>query len=322
MTDWPNHREAWQEWRRALHSARMHHGWILAGKNGLGKREFASAAARELVAEAGVRQPGGDHPDIITLTYGPKNDKEARAQADGKKFERARSIRVDQIRSMQKRLTTRPTLGSRRAIIIEPADDLERSAANALLKSLEEPPAGTFFLLVTHRPSRLLATIRSRCRVLRFPSLAKAELSAMLAEHAPELPSAAKTAALASADGSFGAAKQFIEQDLSGVADVITSLLTKGDASLQVRSDLSRQIGPRADRHRLDAVLELAQTLVSQQACREQAPDTRIKLIDAHAALVQLAAEAPNYNYDTGLLALELGTLLSQAAPASEHAHG
>jgi hypothetical protein len=59
-------------------------------------------------------------------------------------------------------------LGSRRAIIIDPADDLETSAVNALLKSLEEPPAGTYFLLVTHRLGRLLPTIRSRCRILRF----------------------------------------------------------------------------------------------------------------------------------------------------------
>jgi hypothetical protein len=172
MTRWPNHAEAWRAWRDALAGERMHHGWLLAGKSGLGKRDFAQAAARELVAEPGVPQPAGEHPDIITLTYGPKDDKGEKAQAEGKPYERARSIRIRQIRAMQRRLVPRPTLGRRRAIIIDPADDLEKAAANALLKSLEEPPAGTFFLLVTHRPARLLPTIRSRCRNvnLRVPS--------------------------------------------------------------------------------------------------------------------------------------------------------
>ena len=60
---WPNHKDAWHQWRSAMTSARMHHGWILAGKKGFGKHDFALAAARELVAEGGVAQPPGDHPD-------------------------------------------------------------------------------------------------------------------------------------------------------------------------------------------------------------------------------------------------------------------
>ena len=169
--DWPNHTRPWREWRDAIAGQRMHHGWILAGKAGLGKREFALSAARELVAEAGVPQPNGDHPDIIVLTHLPKDDKEEKKKQDGKPYQIKRNIAVAQIRAMQQRLTTRPTLGSRRVIIIDPADDLETSASNALLKSLEEPPKGTFFILVAHRPSRLLPTIRSRCRILRFEAL-------------------------------------------------------------------------------------------------------------------------------------------------------
>ena len=112
--DWPNHTAAWREWRDASAGARMHHGWILAGKAGLGKHDFALQAARELVSEEGVPQPSGEHPDIHVLTYGPKDDKAARAAADGKDYERARSIRIGQIRGMQQRLNTRPSVGSRR----------------------------------------------------------------------------------------------------------------------------------------------------------------------------------------------------------------
>ncbi|WP_379921348.1 DNA polymerase III subunit delta' [Erythrobacter sp. R86502] len=318
MTAWPNHADAWRQWRDALSGERMHHGWLLAGKAGLGKRDFAMAAARELVAEPGVPQPEGDHPDIITLTYGPKDDKGEKAQADGKPFERARSIRVKQIRTMQKRLVTRPTLGSRRAIIIDPADDMEKSAANALLKSLEEPPVGTFFLLVTHRPARLLPTIRSRCRSLRFPALRDDELAALLndAGLAPD------PQAIAAAEGSLGVAMRFAAQDLAPIARVIDGLIKGGDTGLTGRGELVRLIGPRADRERIQAVLELAQSLVSRTARACDDKDQQARLIETYAALVSLAAEVPTANFDPGMLPFEIGTLLVAAAPASNPAHG
>lgn len=318
MTRWPNHAEAWRQWRDALAGERMHHGWLLAGKAGLGKRDFAMAAARELVAEPGVPQPAGEHPDIILLTYGPKDDKGERAQAEGKPFELARSIRIKQIRAMQRRLVTRPTLGSRRVIIIDPADDMEKSAANALLKSLEEPPAGTFFLLVTHRLARLLPTIRSRCRTLRFPVLGDGAVAAMLEEAG--LP--ADPQAIAAAEGSFGAALRFAEQDLAPVAKAIAALLEHGDKGLAGRSELARLIGPRADRERVQAVLDLAQSLTARAARTAADPDRRLRLIDTHAALVALAAEAPTANFDPGILPFEIGGLLVAAAAASEPAHG
>lgn len=318
MTRWPNHTEAWRQWRAALSGERMHHGWLLAGKAGLGKRDFAMAAARELVAEPNVPQPQGDHPDIIVLTYGPKDDKGEKAQADGKPFDLARSIRIKQIRTMQKRLITRPTLGARRAIIVDPADDLEKPAANALLKSLEEPPVGTFFLLVTHRPARLLPTIRSRCRTLRFPVLSDDQLAALLVEAdlAPD------PGAIAAAEGSFGAALRFAEQDLTPVAHAITALISGEESGLARRGDLARLIGPRADRERVQAVFDLAQALVARSARASADPHHRARLIEAHAGLVALAAEAPTANFDAGMLPFEIGSLLVAAAPASETAHG
>lgn len=322
MTDWLNHEEARREWRSAMGSARMHHGWILAGKSGLGKRDFAASAARELVAQPGIPQPSGDHPDIITLTYGPKNDKEAKAQADGKPFERARSIRVDQIRAMQRRLTTRPTFGERRVIIIDPADDMEVNASNALLKSLEEPPVGTFFILVTHRPSRLLPTIRSRCRMLRFPVLSDRQLEEMLEASGAAESGTVLMAAIRAADGSYGAALRYAQQDLAPVADMMAHLLTRADTGPSARADLAQLIGPRADRDRLQAVFELAQALTADCARNTPNPTHRGALVETHADLITLAAQAPSYNFDTGLLTLEIGTLLMRAGQASDHAHG
>lgn len=315
---WPNHTEAWHQWRSAMSGARMHHGWILAGKKGLGKSDFAHAAARELVAEDGVPQPVGDHPDIMTVTYGPKDKKAQSAQEAGKPFELARSIRIAQIREMQRRLTVRPTLGSRRVVIINPADDMERATSNALLKSLEEPPTGTFFVLVTHRPARLLPTIRSRCRVLRFPVLGDAQMETMLTNAGVQ---GDTHAAIQAAEGSFGAALEFAELNLGPVAEHITKLLREGDPAMAGRGELSRMIGPRADRERLGAIFELAQSIVAKHARASQSSRQRAALVEAHAQLVTLAGQAPSYNFDTGLLCLEIGTLLSRAHVASDHAH-
>ena len=76
------------------------------------------------------------HPDILLLDHLPANDDEDKKRDEGKPYQRKRNITIDQIRRMQHRLTTRPTLGSRRAVIIDPADDMEKGAVNALLKSL------------------------------------------------------------------------------------------------------------------------------------------------------------------------------------------
>ncbi|MEE4538548.1 MAG: DNA polymerase III subunit delta' [Erythrobacter sp.] len=315
--DWPNHVEAWRQWRNAMAGMRMHHGWLLAGKAGVGKKDFAFCAARELVAIGAAGTVAGAHPDILELTYGPKDKKAEDAAAAGKDFDRARSIRVSQIRAMQARLTTRPTLGSHRVIIVNPADDLERAASNALLKSLEEPPAGTFFLLVAHRPARLLPTIRSRCRILRFPALTEDQLDRLLQQADATATPEARAAAIAASGGSFTAALQFAAQDLAPIAGLIRNLIARPDRNMELRGELASLIGPRADRARMAAVFELAQALVADAARGSEYPAHAAVLADIHAELVQLSSEAPTYNYDAGLLALELGGLLTGPAPAS-----
>ncbi len=314
------HDAAWREWRAALGSARMHHGWIFAGIKGLGKGAFARAAARELVAEPGVPQPEGDyHPDILVLDHLPANDDEEKKRADGKPYQLKRNITVDQIRRMQLRLNTRPTLGSRRAIIIDPADDMEKGAVNALLKSLEEPPSGTFFLLVTHRPGRLLATVRSRCLSLNFAPLTDADVEAVLRRDAPEADSAACAAAVAAARGSPGAALDFVGRGLGKLQGLMVQLVREGDTDLALRGALAEAMGARPDRERIAATLDLARaTLASEVGQASRAQQQRI--VAAHTALARLSAQAPTYNFDSGLLMLEIGGLLASAAVPREAA--
>lgn len=315
------HDEAWREWRSALDSTRMHHGWLLAGKKGLGKAHFALAAARELVAEPGVPQPAGNHPDIIVLSHLPATADDEAKKAEGKPFQTKRSIGIAQIREMQHRLVTRPTLGSRRVIIIDPADDLEKSAANALLKSLEEPPVGSFFLLVSHRPGRLLPTIRSRCRMVRFPGLPFEQIDAVLRAQVPQADEATRAAAIAAAAGSPGAALDFVSHDLGALHALMQRIAGSGDAGFALRGALANAIGQRPDRDRMLAALELARSVLAG-AMRTVQPRNRPRLVDAHEQLNRLAGQAPTYNFDPGLLVMEIGTLLASAAVDREPRYG
>ncbi len=320
MTALIGHEEAWRTWRAAMSSGRMHHGWILAGREGLGKASFAQAAAAELVAEPGVPQPAPDmHPDILTLRPLPANDDEAKKQADGKPFLTKRNISVDQVRGIQRRLNTRPTLGTRRAVIIDAGDLMEKGAVNALLKSLEEPPQGTFFLLVVHALGRLLPTVRSRCTILRFHSLTDAEVARALDLAAPELDGETRAAALAVAGGSPGAALAFAEQDLAKAQVIFTAIIQRGDPDLALRGALAGALGARPDRERQMAAIEAARMTVVR-ALGGVDERAKLRLVEAHARLVKLATEAPIYNFDVGMLLMEIGSLLAIAAPTREGA--
>lgn len=314
------HDDPWHQWRSAMAGPRMHHGWLLAGKRGVGKASFAHAAARELVAEPGVRQPPGTHPDIIVLEPQPKDKDEEKKRDEGKPYTRKRNITVDQIRLMLHRLTTRPTLGTRRVIIVDSADLLEKGAANALLKGLEEPPAGTFFLLVAHRIGSLLPTIRSRCRVLRFPDLPADELDRLLRDHAPQAGDAERAAAIAAGAGSPGAALDFLDLGLGKVHQLMVQIAAQGDGDLALRGRLGAAMGARPDLARQMAVLELARAVAAGRVAQVTAAQIP-SLTRVHAELSRLSALAPTHNFDAGLLVLEIGGLLASLGNPREAAN-
>lgn len=315
------HERAWREWRMALAGERMHHAWLLAGKKGLGKAFFAHQAARELVAEPGVRQPAGFHVDILELTNLPATPAEEKKREEGEAYQVRRNITVDQVRGVQRDLTTKPMLGERRAIIVDAADDLEKGAANALLKSLEEPPAGSVFLLVAHRPGRLLPTIRSRCRMLPFAPLGTQEIDAVLRERAPAADPPTRAAATAAAGGSPGAALEFVELDLAAMHGLMQRIAGEGDRDLALRGALAAALGARPDRRRLAATLDLALAVVASRTAgvrREAIP----VLADCQTELVRLSGEAATFNYDPGLLIMQIGSLLARIAPNRDRVDG
>ena len=311
---------AWQEWMGAIASERMPHAWLLSGPKGLGKGVFARAAAAELVRQPGRQAPApSNHPDILILNHAPKDEKEAAKRAEGKAYESKRNVTVDQIRAMQQRITTRPTLGDRRAIIVDPADDLETSAVNALLKSLEEPPVGTYFLLIAHQAGRLLPTIRSRCRVLRFAPISAGDLDAVLLRDMPQADAETRRLAIEAAHGSAGVALAIVEHGLSKLYTLMRTILTKGDPDFVLRGAMADETGARPAREKLLATLDLGRSVLAA----ELAVGTRerqLRVIEAYGALTRLAAQAPTYNYDPGLLVMEIGGLLASAAMPREAA--
>lgn len=156
----------------ALERGRLHHAWLLTGPEGVGKATFAYRAARRLLGGApnpaygllGVSPDDPEarlmaaraHPDFMVLE---------REEVDGKL---KRDITVDAARELPEFFSKAPSRSGFRVAIVDAADDMNLNAANALLKTLEEPPERGVLFLVSHAPGRLMATIRSRCRRLTF----------------------------------------------------------------------------------------------------------------------------------------------------------
>jgi DNA polymerase III subunit delta' len=168
----------------SLSDGRMHHAWLLCGRRGIGKAtlayRFARAALSDPQARAADRlslETTGDtsasrqvralsHPGLLVLRR-PYDEK-------GKRF--AASIPIDEVRRLRSFLSHRAREEAWRVVIVDEANELNVNAANALLKSLEEPPERAVFMLVSSTPGQLLPTIRSRCRTLMLQPLSNADL--------------------------------------------------------------------------------------------------------------------------------------------------
>lgn len=162
---------------------RLHHGWLLTGPRGTGKATLAWAIARWLLSEA--PQPGlatlPDDPVARRIMALSEPGLHLVRRTPDEKTGRLRAeITVEEIRRLLGFFRLSATGGGRRVAIIDAADDMNHSAANALLKLLEEPPRGGFLLLISHQPARLLPTIRSRCRELRLAPLGPEDMERIL----------------------------------------------------------------------------------------------------------------------------------------------
>ncbi|MEI4473500.1 DNA polymerase III subunit delta' [Frigidibacter sp. MR17.24] len=267
----------------AFATGRMHHGWLLTGPQGIGKATLAWRMARFLLA---TPDPGaddglfgappvpdtldipGDHP--VTRRVAALSDPGLfllRRPYDEKTGRLKQVIGVEEVRRLHSFFGLSAVDGGRRVVIIDCADEMNVSAANALLKLLEEPPARAVLILIAHRPAGLLPTIRSRCRELKLAPLGPAEIAAALEDAGVEARPEDAPALAELAGGSVGAAMRLVTGEglaLYGrIIDLLGSMprLDRGRA-LQ----MAEQAAARGAEERFELTLGLLDLALSRLA--------------------------------------------------------
>ncbi|HDZ57595.1 MAG TPA: DNA polymerase III subunit delta' [Pseudomonas xinjiangensis] len=240
-------------WHMELYTALVEqpqhaHAYLFAGLPGVGKRRFAYAFAAALLClapERGVAcdhcrscllRKAGSHPDALLVV----------PEEDGK------AIRVDAVRQLSSFLSQTAQQGGRKVIVLHPAEAMNQNAANALLKSLEEPTRETYLLLVSDQPSRLLPTIRSRCLVQPLPTPAPAEALAWLGQCLPELDDTQRHALLSMTGGAPLRALTLQEIDALG----LRSQAVQGVKALLKNQDTASQLAERWSAIPLELLVE------------------------------------------------------------------
>jgi DNA polymerase III subunit delta' len=249
------HEAAEAAFLEALHAGRLPHAWLITGPPGIGKATFAYRVARFLLAGGprGAqsldipadhptfrRAAASGHADLLTI--------ERNGGGEEEKKRRSREIPVEQIRRIEPFLRLTAAEGNWRVVIVDEAEAMNRNAANALLKVLEEPPPQCLILLVSHSPGRLLPTIRSRCRLLTLRTLTDAQVAALLERHRPDLAEKERVALVGLGQGSIGRAIELADRGGVALADDLNALLDRLPAlSIADAHALAEQVGRAGD---------------------------------------------------------------------------
>ena len=295
----------------AFASGRPHHAWLLAGPEGVGKRRFADLAARMVLAGADEFAGGSGTPAAALIAAGSHPDLkviEREAREDGRlKAE----ILIEQVRALGPLFHSTAGMGGWRVVIVDPVDAVREGAANAVLKMLEEPPAKTLFLLVSHSPGRLLPTIRSRARRLRFDTLADADSAAVIAARSPDATPGERAAMLALAAGAPGGALRHAGLGVDRLTTELDALAAATPAAARGRVlALGRALSGKTTQARYEAFLDLAPRRLAAAARLRRGP-ALAGAIERWESARDLAGSAVPLSLDPVAVVAELGAMLA-----------
>ncbi len=290
----------------AFTTGRLHHAWLITGPRGVGKATLAWRIARFLLATPdpdpddmfGAPVPttldiNPDHPVSRRISAGAEPGLKSVHRTENEKTKRLRDqITIDDIRALARFFQLSSTDGGRRIVIIDAADEMNANAANALLKMLEEPPARTTLLLVCHQPSRLLATIRSRCRTLRLATLTAKQTEQAMAQAGVD-PSAQSAALAELSAGSVGdALRLYLLDGLKIYTEIIALLGSMPNLDRPRALALAEAAGQRGAEARLDllySLIDIALTRLARTGAMGQPPQVEAAPNEA-AILSRLAS--------------------------------
>ncbi len=308
----------------AYNAGRLHHGWLISGPRGVGKATLAWRIARFLLAtpdsDGGMFAPPS--PDTLDIADSNPIARRLLALSESRlhllrcgldeKGEKLRQvIRVDEVRKLITFFNLSAADGGRRVAIIDAADEMNPSAANALLKLLEEPPPMVTFLLISHQPGRLLPTIRSRCRELRLSPLSPADLSDALTQAGGAIDPADSTALAELAGGSVGEAFRLTNLDgLKLYATLIRLLSTLPRLDRPMAIGLTDSGAGRGNESRFDLIVTLIDLFLARTARAGTLHALAPEAAKGEAALIERLAPTP----ETARLWAELAQTLGVRA--------
>jgi len=314
----------------AYRSGRMHHAWLITGPAGIGKATFAFRAARYLLehpdpsdpamalhtdlsvgagSRAAAKVAAGAHPNLLHLSR-PYDEKNKRFKAE---------IPVDEVRRTQAFFGTTAAEEGWRICIIDSADDLNKNAANALLKTLEEPTDKGLYLIVCHNPGRILPTIRSRCRTLGLRPLSWDDLNSsvrgLLETSDRAVSEEDLRVTLQASRGSVGKALTFLSSGGVAVATGFKAISDRFPAiDRSILHGFAQTLAARDAEKQFDLFCELAVELATD---RIRAPDCglqeKVLLVDAGQAVTGIARESRIYNLDRKQAVIRMVETLAQA---------
>ena len=263
---------------RAYQTDTLHHAFILSGPEGVGKATLAYKIARFLLAaddkkksdytslDIAANSPvfqqvaNGSHPDLMVIERDfIETDKkkiisaikhgEAMDDAELANLKRSAFIRVDDVRKINDFLAKTSFNDGWRVVIIDSADDMNQNASNALLKILEEPPARTILLLISHNTGELLPTIRSRCARLPIHALDEVTVASLLRRYRPDLNSAMVQKLTQMSNGSIGRAILYADTDAVDIYEEMCAILCAGNRySMSKLLDFAAEMAKDADK--------------------------------------------------------------------------